>query len=63
MRSRLESELEITAPMVKATVSNGIVTLRGEVNTELERAAARVAAESVRGVGGVLNKITLASAR
>ncbi|WP_315857748.1 CBS domain-containing protein [Rhizobium leguminosarum] len=62
VRCRLESELEIAAPMVRATVSNGIVTLKGEVETELERAAARVAAESVRGVGGVANKITLASA-
>ncbi|NNH86000.1 CBS domain-containing protein [Rhizobium laguerreae] len=62
VRCRLESELEIAAPMVRATVLNGIVTLKGEVETELERAAARVAAESVRGVGGVANKITLASA-
>jgi CBS-domain-containing membrane protein len=62
VRSRLEAELEITPPMVNATVSNGVVTLRGEVETELERSAARVAAESVRGVGGVVNKITLASA-
>ncbi|MGO8094594.1 CBS domain-containing protein [Rhizobium leguminosarum] len=62
IRCRLEAELEITPPMVNATVSNGVVTLRGEVETELERAATRVAAESVRGVGGVVNKITLASA-
>ncbi|WP_197730295.1 CBS domain-containing protein [Rhizobium ruizarguesonis] len=62
VRSRLDAELEITPPMVNATVSDGIVTLRGEVETELERSAARVAAESVRGVGGVVNKITLASA-
>ncbi|TBC13400.1 CBS domain-containing protein (plasmid) [Rhizobium ruizarguesonis] len=62
VRSRLDAELEITPPTVDATVSDGIVTLRGEVETELERSAARVAAESVRGVGGVVNKITLASA-
>jgi len=62
VRSRLEAELEITPPMVNATVSDGVVTLRGEVETELERSAARVAAESVRGVAGVVNKITLASA-
>ncbi|MBY3225373.1 CBS domain-containing protein [Rhizobium laguerreae] len=62
VRCRLESELEIAAPMVRASVLNGIVTLKGEVETELERAAARVAAESVRGVGGVANKISLASA-
>ncbi|MBY5494293.1 CBS domain-containing protein [Rhizobium leguminosarum bv. viciae] len=62
VRSRLNAELEITPPMVAATVSNGVVTLKGEVETELERSAARVAAESVRGVGGVVNKITLASA-
>ncbi|MGO7624458.1 BON domain-containing protein, partial [Rhizobium ruizarguesonis] len=48
--------------IVQATVSDGIVTLRGEVETELESSAARVAAERVRGVGGVVNKITLASA-
>ncbi|UIL31324.1 BON domain-containing protein (plasmid) [Rhizobium leguminosarum] len=29
VRSRLEAELEITPPMVNATVSNGVVTLRG----------------------------------
>ncbi|PDS95136.1 hypothetical protein CO659_25370 [Rhizobium sp. S9] len=62
VRSRLEGELEITPRKVNATVSNGVVTLRGEVETELERTAARVAAESVRGVGGVVNNITLASA-
>jgi CBS-domain-containing membrane protein len=60
VRSRLESELEITSAMVGATVLNGVVTLQGKVETELERDAARVAAESVRGVGGVVNKITLA---
>lgn len=48
--------------MVTATVLNGIVTLTGEVETELERGAAGVAAESVRSVGGVVNRITLASA-
>jgi CBS domain-containing protein len=58
VRSRLESELEIT--MVGTTILNGVVTLRGKVETELEREAARVAAESIRGVGGVVNKITLA---
>jgi CBS domain-containing protein len=62
VRSRLEAELEIITPIVEATVSDGIVTLRGEVETALERSAARVAAESVRGVCGVVNKITLASA-
>jgi CBS domain-containing protein len=60
VRSRLEAELEISPAMVRATVSNGIVTLQGEVETELEREAARVAAESVRGVGGVVNEIRLA---
>ncbi|ANM13566.1 UNVERIFIED_ORG: osmotically-inducible protein OsmY [Rhizobium aethiopicum] len=58
----LETEFEIRFPIVNATVSNGAVTLRGEVETELECSAARVAAESIRGVGGVVNNITLATA-
>lgn len=62
VRGRLETEFEIRFPIVNATVSDGAVTLRGEVETELECSAARVAAESIRGVGGVVNNITLATA-
>ncbi|WP_245513030.1 CBS domain-containing protein [Rhizobium sp. BK376] len=60
VRSRLEAELEISPASVATTVSKGIVTLRGEAGSELEREAARVAAESVRGVGGVVNMIRIA---
>ncbi|MGO7367541.1 CBS domain-containing protein [Rhizobium ruizarguesonis] len=59
VRSRLDAELDITPASVEATVSNGIVTLHGKVATELESEAARVAAESVRGVGGVKNRIVI----
>ncbi|PKA45508.1 CBS domain-containing protein (plasmid) [Rhizobium sullae] len=60
VRCRLEAELEILPPTVQTAVSNGVVTLKGEVETELEREAATVAAESVRGVEGVVNRIGIA---
>jgi len=60
VRSRLEAELELMPATVKAAVVDGVVTLTGEVETELEREAVRVATESVRGVVGVENRITIA---
>jgi len=60
VQSRLESELGLLRPAVKASVSGAIVTLCGEVDSEIEKDAARVAAESVRGIQGVVIKITVA---
>jgi len=60
VRSRLQAELGLMPANVKAAVVDGVVTLTGEVESELEREAARVAAESVRGVVGVENRITIA---
>lgn len=59
VRSRLEAELGISRAMVSASVSNGVVTLKGDLESEKEREAARVAAESVRGVAGVANQIAI----
>ncbi|MBP2445084.1 CBS domain-containing protein [Rhizobium leguminosarum] len=57
---RLESELGIAPKEVETSVSNGLVILRGEVESSIEREAARVAAESVPGVQGVSNNIQVA---
>jgi osmotically-inducible protein OsmY len=56
----LESELGIAPKEVETSVSNGLVILRGEVESSIEREAARVAAESVPGVQGVSNNIQVA---
>lgn len=50
---RLHREAGIRDSFVSVTVSNGIVHLWGAVRTEIERRAAKVAAETVNGVTSV----------
>lgn len=61
IRARLLSELNLQPERVHVAVSNCKVTLRGNVDSELERDAARVAAESVRGISGVANELAVIS--
>lgn len=44
------------------TVTNGVIHLWGKVRSEAERDAARVACESVHGINGIEDHLTLASA-
>ncbi|WP_311202892.1 BON domain-containing protein [Rhizobium sp. SRDI969] len=60
VRRRLELELGLTHEVVKVTVLNGEVTLRGRMACPLKREAAKVTAESVGGVRRVLNDISTA---
>lgn len=60
VRCRLQLELGLTHQDVRATVSQGVVTLRGKLESATRREAAKVAAESVRGVRRVVNDISTA---
>ncbi len=60
VRSRLQLELGLTHQDVKTTVSQGIVTLRGKLESPLRREAAKASAESVKGVRRVINDISTA---
>ncbi|MBO9126965.1 MULTISPECIES: BON domain-containing protein [unclassified Rhizobium] len=60
VRSRLQLELGLTHQDVKATVSKGVVTLRGKLGSPSRREAAKVSAESVNGVRRVINDISMA---
>ncbi|QFY62730.1 BON domain-containing protein (plasmid) [Rhizobium grahamii] len=60
VRSRLQLELGLTHQDVKATVSEGVVTLRGKLGSASRREAAKVSAESVKGVRRVINDISMA---
>lgn len=61
VRARLISELNLQPERVHVAVSNCKVTLKGDVDSEFERDAARVAAESVRGISGVVNELAVVS--
>ncbi|NDK52225.1 BON domain-containing protein [Rhizobium laguerreae] len=60
VRMRLELELGLAYDVVKVTVLNGEVTLRGRMVCPSKREAAKVTAESVRGVRRVLSDISTA---
>lgn len=57
VRARLQTDLGVLPEAIETSVRDGLVTLRGEVESSLERDAARVAAESVPGVHGVSNNL------
>nr|WP_017969016.1 BON domain-containing protein [Rhizobium leguminosarum] len=60
VRMRLELELGLAYDVVKVPVLNGEVTLRGRMVCPSKREAAKVTAESVRGVRRVLSDISTA---
>ena len=48
---------------IRSTVSDGLVTLEGEVNTLMQKADAARAIRNVRGVKGVNNWLTVAAVK
>ncbi len=60
VRSRLQMELGLTHDVVKATVANGVVTLKGRLASTGTREAAGAAAGNVRGIKRVVNDISTA---
>ncbi|MCA1370370.1 CBS domain-containing protein [Bradyrhizobium sp. BRP14] len=57
--ARLCSDLGLDRGAVEVTVENGTVSLSGQVESEAEREAARVAAETISGAGGVRNRLRI----
>ena len=54
---RLCSDVELDKAAIDVTIEDGTVCLWGEVASEVQREAARVAAEGVSGVGRVRNRL------
>lgn len=59
VRSALEWDALVPDDQIQSTVSDGWVTLDGEVNNGRERADAETAIRRLTGVVGVINKITV----
>ncbi|NRP75674.1 Hypoxic response protein 1 [Ensifer psoraleae] len=57
--ARLCSDLGLDRGAVEVTVENGTVSLSGQVESEAEREAARVVAETISGAGGVRNRLRI----
>lgn len=57
--ARLDADLDLDPATVRLIVTNGDVELIGTVRTLSEREAARVAAEGVRGVASVTNRLAV----
>ena len=60
VRFALEWEAFVPDQNIRSTVSDGLVTLEGQVNTLLQKEDAARAILSVRGVKGVNNRLTVA---
>lgn len=59
IETRLHADLGLSATATGATVENRHVALWGEVGSETERQAARVAAEGIHGISTVTNNMTV----
>jgi osmotically-inducible protein OsmY len=59
VRHALEHDVFVPADRILTTVSHGLVTLEGEVDLYRERADAEYAVHRVRGVVGVVDKLTV----
>lgn len=57
--ARLCSDLGLEKGAIDVTIENGTVSLSGQVESEALREAARVAAETISGVGGVRNRLRI----
>ncbi len=57
---RMHDEAGVRDRLMAVTVADGVVHLWGIVSTEMERKAARVAAETVHGVKGVVDHLAMA---
>jgi osmotically-inducible protein OsmY len=63
VREALDWDVFVTGRQVKSTVSAGVVTLKGEVETWLEREDAERVVRNLSGVRGVVNQLGVKAAR
>jgi hyperosmotically inducible protein len=59
VRSRLAANASLKALKIVVDTHDGIVTLRGQVNTLADKSAAQAEARAVSGVKGVNNQLTV----
>jgi osmotically-inducible protein OsmY len=55
----VKAKVSTVAPSISAAVTNGVVTLTGEVSDEATKAAAATALQGVKGVKEVVNNLTV----
>jgi len=60
--TRLKFELDLDPALIEVTVHDANVHLAGQVRTDTDRRAVQLAAETVEGVRGVVNVLTLMTA-
>ncbi|MBI2677352.1 MAG: BON domain-containing protein [Candidatus Koribacter versatilis] len=59
VQSKIQSDFAVTNKQLGVNVANGVVTLTGAVNNEMERSAAANDAAQIEGVRTVVNNLTL----
>jgi len=59
IRTRLRSDLGLTAQKVQVSVEGGQVTVRGQVESELTRKAVRALVESLNGTAGYIDQTSV----
>ncbi|MCW5981137.1 MAG: BON domain-containing protein [Bryobacteraceae bacterium] len=60
VRLKLAGDRDVRGTHIEVTVSDGVVTLRGQVDKEKNRRKAEKLAKKVKGVRQVVNELTLA---
>src|SRR4051812_29523493 len=61
VQSKIQSDFSVTNKQLGVNVANGVVTLSGTVNNDMERAAAANDAGQIEGVRTVVNNLTVSS--
>ncbi len=63
VRIRLAKDRDVKGGALEVEVENGVVTLRGQVDSDKRRRKAGSLAKGVKGVTGVNNELTVATPR
>src|SRR3954467_15945686 len=61
VQSKIQSDFAVTNKQLGVNVANGVVTLSGTVNNDMERAAAANDAGQIEGVRTVVNNLPVSS--
>src|SRR4051794_34361015 len=61
VQSKIQSDFAVTNKQLGVNVSNGVVTLSGAVNNDMERSAAANDASQIEGVRTVVNNLTVSN--
>src|SRR5438067_9336411 len=59
VQSKIQSDMAVTNKQMGVNVANGVVTLTGAVNNDMERSAAANDAAQIEGIRTVVNNLTV----